>query len=402
MIAKISTSTSPRGALLYNYEKFEEGQALILFTNRIWKSENEEFSANRLAHMFEKRAALNQNTKNPFVHISLNPSPNDKLTNEQLTEIAEEYMQKMGFGDQPFVVFKHEDIDRHHLHIVTTNINEQGKKINDSYSKLESKKITNELERKYNLHPADISKDLKIWTPQKIDTTKKISSQMRNTVRHLSGYKFQSFNEYRALLSLYNIEVQEVKGETNGLSYHGAVYAATDDAGNQITNQIKASSLGKFAGVPHLQKQFDVSKLSKKVAEELKKTLSLAMNSTKTEEALKQALKKKNIDLLLRKNESGRIYGVTIIDHKSKNVLNGSRLGKEFSANQFHNLLNSSDAEERSLNPMIGKEQILQRESEPNIPAAFDILGAVGAPIKWASNGQIHRNPKKKKRKRKD
>ena len=191
MIAKISTSNSPRGALIYNCEKVEEGHAKILYSNKLWQKEGMA-AANRLAWMLEKKAAINQNTKNAFVHISLNHSPEDNLTDEQLSEIAHEYMQKLGYGEQPYIIFKHEDIDRHHLHIVTTNIDAQGKKIDDSNNFHKSKKITNEIEKKYNLHPADMKKDLKIWTPDKIDPTKNITSQIRYTVKNLvEKYSFQ-------------------------------------------------------------------------------------------------------------------------------------------------------------------------------------------------------------------
>jgi ABC-type metal ion transport system substrate-binding protein len=171
MIAKISTSDSPRGALNYNCEKVEEGHAKILCTNKLWQKEGI-VAANQFAQVLEKKAAINKNTKNAFVHISLNPSPEDTLSDEQLSEIAQEYMRKMDYGEQPYIVFKHEDIDRHHLHIVTTNIDTQGKKINDSNNFYRSKKITNEIEKKYNLHPADIRKNAEIWTPAKIDPAK--------------------------------------------------------------------------------------------------------------------------------------------------------------------------------------------------------------------------------------
>ncbi len=61
----------------------------------------------------------NRRTKNTVFHTSLNPAPEDKLTDEQLREIASEYMERMGYGRQPYIVFKHRDIDREHLHIVS-------------------------------------------------------------------------------------------------------------------------------------------------------------------------------------------------------------------------------------------------------------------------------------------
>ena len=65
----------------------------------------------------------------PVVHISLNPHPEDRLTDTDLQNIAREYLEKLGFGEQPYMVYKHEDIDRHHVHIVTVNVDENGRGI---------------------------------------------------------------------------------------------------------------------------------------------------------------------------------------------------------------------------------------------------------------------------------
>ena len=80
---------------------------------------------------FEPYMAANKRTEKPIMHISLNPSPDDKLSDEQLEVIAKEYLSKLGYGNQPYIIFKHEDIGRPHLHIVTTSVTEQGNKIND-------------------------------------------------------------------------------------------------------------------------------------------------------------------------------------------------------------------------------------------------------------------------------
>jgi predicted DNA binding protein len=392
MIAKISTSNSPRGALNYNWEKVDDGHAKILCTNKIWQKEDTA-AADQLARILEKKAAINKNTKNAFVHISLNPSPDDNLTDEQLTEIAQEYMQKMDYGEQPYIIFKHEDIDRHHLHIVTTNIDAQGKKINDSNNFYKSKKITNEIEKKYNLHPADTKKDLTVWTPSKIDPDKNISSQIRYTVKHLTkNYRFQSFNEFKTLLSLYNIDVQELKGEVNGVPYAGIVYFATDDKKNRLANPVKSSALGKFAGTADLSKKYANSiPLLKTSSEYLKNTLSNAMRTASTENELTTILKKRGVDLILRKNDSGRIYGATIIDHNSKSVMNGSRLGKEFSANRFQELFSAPDNSQKST---------VEKAITPDQPIFAFTLESTSVSLMPRFAGSGPSVPKKKKKKR--
>jgi hypothetical protein len=395
MIAKISTSNSPRGSLNYNYEKVKEGHAKILCTNKIWQKESDN-AAGQLARMFEKRAAVNRNTKNAFVHISLNPSPDDVLTNEELTAIAEEYIQEMGYGSQPYIVFKHEDIDRHHLHIVTTNIDAQGKKINDSNNFYKSKKITSDIERKYKLHPADIKKDLKIWTPTKIDPQKNIINQIRYTVKHLiKNYHFSSFNEFKTLLSLYNIDVQELKGEAGNTPYSGIIYFATDDKKNRLANPVKSSILGKFAGSANLSPKYAKSiPLLKASSGHLKNTLSNAMKTAKTEGELISVLKKRGMDLILRKNNNGRIYGTTIIDHYSKSVMNGSRLGKEFSANRFQELFSTTDKAQK---PASEKETIFKQP----IFSFMSEHTSFGLMPRFAGSGPSVPKKKKKKKKKK-
>ena len=73
---------------------------------------------------FEPYLAANRRTEKPVIHISLNPHPDDVLTDEQLTAIGQEYMEKMGYGNQPYIIYRHEDIGRPHIHIVSLRIDE--------------------------------------------------------------------------------------------------------------------------------------------------------------------------------------------------------------------------------------------------------------------------------------
>ncbi|WP_244436760.1 relaxase/mobilization nuclease domain-containing protein [Bacteroides reticulotermitis] len=66
---------------------------------------------------FEPYLAANRRTEKPVIHVSLNPHPDDVLTDEQLAAIGQEYMEKMGYGNQPYIIYRHEDIGRPHIHI---------------------------------------------------------------------------------------------------------------------------------------------------------------------------------------------------------------------------------------------------------------------------------------------
>ena len=155
MVAKISYGSSLYGALAYNGEKVNEGVAKILETNKVFCPADGGHDITACMQDFMAYMPSQIRTKKPIIHISLNPHPDDKLSDEQFSVIALEYIEKMGYGNQPFVVYKHEDIDRHHLHIVTLAVDETGRKINDGNNFYASKRITREMEQKYGLHPAD-------------------------------------------------------------------------------------------------------------------------------------------------------------------------------------------------------------------------------------------------------
>ena len=146
MVAKINKGNNLFGALIYNNQKVENDLAKIIHSNKVMQDKNGEHNMFLCNQSFAPVLAANRKTEEPILHISINPHPDDVLTDEQLIDIADEYMQKMGFGEQPYIVFKHEDIERKHIHIVSVNVDETGRKINDFNNYRHSKKITQELE----------------------------------------------------------------------------------------------------------------------------------------------------------------------------------------------------------------------------------------------------------------
>lgn len=172
MVAKISTGQSLYGALAYNQDKVDEGHARVLAANLVLQPEDGQLRIGDCMDDFRRWMPSHYRTEKPVIHISLNPHPDDVLTDEQLTAIGEEYMRKLGYGDQPYLIFKHEDIERRHIHIVSLRVDSTGRKINDSNEYRRSKAITEELEQKYNLHPAEGRKQGDDWQLTLVDSSK--------------------------------------------------------------------------------------------------------------------------------------------------------------------------------------------------------------------------------------
>ena len=340
MVAKISIGSSLYGAISYNGEKINEAKGRILGSNKVVIPPDGHVDVARMVEDFKSFMPKMGRTKKPVLHISLNPHPEDKLTDQDFEILAREYLDKLGFGKQPWVMYKHEDIDRHHIHIVTVNVNEQGKRLNQAFLFRRSKKITSELEDKYNLHKAQrerVSPDTPIT---KLDPAGDIKRQLANIVKLVGmRWQFQTLGEYNAILSLYNIRCEATDGKVNGREYHGLVYFATNDAGETIANPFKASRLGKFASRSAVENKFERSATSINLKPS-RRIISSVINGSSGKDDFIAKLREKGIDILIRENNDGRIYGVTFIDHNTHTVLNGSRLGREFSANAFERWFN--------------------------------------------------------------
>lgn len=284
MVAKISVGSSLFGALSYNQNKVDEEQGKVLLSNRMFESEDGNFSIRRCMECFDMHLPADLKTEKPIIHISLNPHPDDVLSDSQLADIAKEYMDKLGYGNQPYMVYKHEDIARHHIHIVSIRVDDTGKKINDKFEHIRSKQITRELEQKYGLHPAEKKQAADRPELKKVDyRAGDVKHQLSNTVKALaSSYRFQSFTEYKALLSIYNVQAEEVKGEVNGKPYNGIVYSATNDKGEKQGNPFKSSSLGKSVGYEAIQRHIKKSAKDiqdKNLKERTRRTVGAVMKS---------------------------------------------------------------------------------------------------------------------------
>ena len=220
--------SSPGGALYYNKEKVDKDEAEVL----LWQKMLEPFDKHGRLDIdacmdsFWPYLEANRRTANTVFHVSLDPSPEDKLTDEQLGKIACEYMERMGYGKQPYIVFKHKDISREHLHIVSLRVDEQGRKLPHDFEARRSMEILRDLERKYGLHPSVKGEEqadkvgLHRVNYREGNVKQQISSVVRSCLRN---YKCSSYGEFCTLLELFNVSVEERTGTIDGRNYAGSV-----------------------------------------------------------------------------------------------------------------------------------------------------------------------------------
>lgn len=385
MIAKIGKGSNLIGALSYNQLKVEKGQGSILFTSNLPESTKTSNYIAQVYKHFEPYLLLNNKTEKVVRHISLNPNPNDKLSDDTLNEIAQQYMSAMGYTEQPYIVYKHSDIEREHIHIVTVCTDLEGKKIDDKYDHLKSMKACREIEKQFNLissisQTKEESKQIQ-FIP--VDYTKNnLKAQIASVIRYLpTYYNYDSLTSYNALLSLFNIRAERVEASYNGQTKQGLVYFTINEKGEKISNPFKASLFGKRASYHELEKHFKASKeklksLSNKVT--LRQTIEIALNTSNSLEEFKEELLNNGINVIIFQNKDNRFYGVTFIDHNSKSVYKGSDLSKELSANTLNKKWSNTEGQINSAK--IGQGQVVFEKrmdsNETELHSIFEYLNS--------------------------
>lgn len=404
MVTKMTFPKRIKAALNYNENKVSQGKAECLYAGNFLKEVNTMNFYNKLEG-FERRNELNERAQTKTIHVSINFDPSEKFPNDKLLKIASDYMDKIGFGNQPFLVYKHADAGHPHIHVVSTTIRKDGSRINThNIGRNQSEKARKEIEQTYKLVRAEDQKRLNkqniiSLNAEKIaygkTETKKGITNVVNAV--LNTYKFASLPEFNAVLKQFNVIADRGKEEGRIYKHRGLVYRILDEKGNKIGVPVKASSINSQPTLAKLGKLFEANEakkepLKKSVKEKLDEVLAQKPASMKE---LEKLLEQKKIYTVRRQNAEGRIYGITFVDNQHKTVFNGSDLGKSYTAAHLQNSISAlvlpetekkRDSTTTALHETKEKpeknirQQNEQATSATNTPALDDLLAAQKQP----------------------
>jgi len=342
MVAVIHVSKRFHNVLNYNEKKVSEQAAACLEAANYPKNASDLSFSQKLKRL-ENQSSLNERTKVNCVHISLNFDPSEQLSDSLLKDIAAEYMDKIGFSGQPYLLYRHNDAGHPHVHIVSTNIRNDGKRIElHNLGKNQSEKARKQIELKYGLMRPEDSKnkqryELSPVNVQKVLYGKAATKRAVTTVLNkvISEYKFSSLPELNAVLRQYNVAADRGTERSRINQNNGLVYRILDERGEKVGVPIKASDFYNKPTLSFLQERFKLNEPQKAIHKSrLKNAIDFALlkKDNQTLKSLVTALGRDGINVILRQNEQGFIYGLTYVDHRTKCVFNGSDLGKSYSA----------------------------------------------------------------------
>ncbi|WP_018358041.1 relaxase/mobilization nuclease domain-containing protein [Porphyromonas levii] len=346
--------------LRYNFKKVEEDEAKVLYTRNLSFPSTSEITFSEAKEKMYGSMPSEYRTNNIVFHASINPHITDKLNEVMMEYFIDDYMEELGYGSQPYIVFKHEDIDRIHYHVVSLNVDKNGRKIDDSFIKRRSWQILQKLSQKYgiippNKHLKEERDELIKNAPQPIiykegDLVNKIKRAVNYA---MEVYRPKSIGELSAILIGYNIRMETVKNSHTQEEDGGLLFSIIDEENNRQSVGIKASELGYFYTKKQLGGVFKENKRQwkKERANRIKYAIPWALRNTKDPVKFVSNMRELGINALLRFSKDGRIYGVTFIDTKRGNVCNGSDIGKEYSANTLETYFNGETSYQWSVNP---------------------------------------------------
>ncbi len=429
MVAVIKVGHSMHRIFNYNENKVKEGVAECIGAENFPLDAAEMSLKIKLGYLL-KRMQLNENVKRNSVHISLNFDPSEShLSKEKLMEIAKVYMQKLGFGDQPYLAYQHHDAGHPHIHLVTTNIQSKGNRIDLHHLGIrKSEPARKEIEKMFGLVIADAHARREAFTLKPIDVkkvqygrmeTKRAITSVLETI--LDKYYYASLPELNAILRQYNVMADRGTEHSRIFQGGGLVYRILDEQGKPVGVPIKASDFYNKPTLKYLEARYGANDTARqRFKARVKNEIDKAFIGKKpTLAALTKQLEKMGIYIALRSNEAGLIYGITYVDHQTKCVFNGSALGKQYSAKAIQE--RCSDATTLAAKPATAiipaeatdpillqpTKQVPDKATEveqTTVPAASgnDLLDTLMQPEQVIDNipGQLKKKGKKKKKRK--
>ncbi|BBE16055.1 conjugative transposon mobilization protein BF0132 [Aquipluma nitroreducens] len=399
MVTVIKSGHSIHRIFNYNENKVKVGMAECIGVGN-YPVDHDKMSLTMKMNRLLKQLELNENVTRNSVHISLNFHPSEShFSKEKLMAIVETYMDKIGFGKQPYLVYQHHDAGHPHIHLVTTNIEADGKRIDLHHLGIrKSEPARKIIEKEFGLINAESQRKQEQYLLKPVSLAKVLygKSQTKMAIQNvlesvLSQYRYTNLPELNAVLKQYNVMAERGGENSRVYQHNGLLYRILDADGNPIGVPIKASTFYNQPTLKFLEEKFKENE-SKRMPHKarIKNAIDMILTREKvTLHKLIKALEKQGIHVAQRKSNTGLIYGITYVDHQTKCVFNGSALGKQYSAKAIQERCQQKAVPEQKLPSYSAQEPIglqLQANAAEAETKAHPNAMQIAAPFKEIEN----------------
>ena len=334
MVVKINAPTPHCSTTLqYNERKVEEGKAAVVYSQGL-------DNPDKPLETFERYERGSRRCEKMSFHMSVNPSRTDGMTEDQVVAFTKELMEGMGYAVQPFIIYRHNDINREHYHIVSVRVDKDGRKISDKYEHRHCQELMKELAQKYGFsvgkgekqEKEEKKEDGKVeyqrFDPEKGDYMKQIEELVEQAMK----YHFTTGEQFKMLMRQFGVDVDYQMVKRQAMMTFAGINPKN---GHRCTAPIPAKDL-KVPSVDEIRQHIEDAKKEKRNKEKQRAAnlVRIALKYGKSELHTRRILRKKNIGMVFSRTKEGKIFGVTLIDHQTRCVFKSSEL-KGISAGQF-------------------------------------------------------------------
>jgi len=334
MHANPKLNPSPVEVLDYHEQKVKQKVAECIAAENYVKDHTSLSYADKL-YPLELRAGYNDTVKKKMFHTALQFGTGTEISNATMAAVGREYMREMGWGNEPFLIYRHRDAAQEHLHLVSTNIDCDGNvKGISKYALLRSATVTEQLAAKYGLTSrewiaADIPQALK-----HLDQGLKVLYPVMNRILEevVPKYRYTDLDELNAVLRLHRIEATRGKEHTMTYQKQGLHYHPLKEDGQPAREYLPARRFPSRPTLASLQKRFVENQA---LREQHRESLAVLIDYTLAGkslslEALRLALGKRKVSLVTGEDKGGgrRIW---YVDDTTKAVFEGAALGENYS-----------------------------------------------------------------------
>lgn len=409
MIVQIhKSSASTAGTMRYNGDKVRAGVAEVVAEHGIGSTD-----VRVIARALADRELLSlREAQHVSFQMSVNPGPDDAIRDEQIPALVRDLMEGLGYGRQPWAVFRHEDTGRRHWHVVSVRVDDKGKKINDFWEKRRCDRLVTSLGPKYGftkgaakkeaLRPMEAAPSMPIFRKNGGETLKMIEA----CVVHSLSYRFTTRRQFAEILRCHGVQVQEGLGKDDLKVYLS--FQGLDGKGRACTGAVSGARL-----------PFDMAEaLSAKIAESIgaddtkeraamRAEINTELRQSPDYESFVEKMKEKGVDVVIYRDSEGSPSAATVIDHRSKRAFKASELSRTLSTVILSLAAGKSagTAKEEARLQDDGKEETEGKEEKDTFSAAesaiTSALSAAFAFLSSGGSGDIRENRKKKDNRKK-
>lgn len=323
MVAKVMGSgSSMASAIGYNEEKVREGDAAVI------AEVNADSDHVSVLDTFLRLECMNIRSRDVSFHMSVNPHETERLSEGQVREMIGELMNGLGYGRQPYIIYRHDDIGRTHYHVVSIRTDHSGRKIQDRQEKKRCNELLAGMSQRYGFRvgngTAETLSALGLDTARFAPEAGHVVTQMEAIILDCLSYRFSGKEQFADLTRSRGIELIEGTGPERPL-----MLAGLDSEGRRCTPPVDERSLAiplSESLEARMSAFNEPRKAPVKETEKIGRICSACLPHAADLQSFMGMLDRKGITVVVKRSDEGKVTSMTFIDRKAACVISSSQI----------------------------------------------------------------------------